>query len=410
MSLLAKNFREAVSKLKDFGMKVEAEPDIGYPTGFLSYDFRNGMIINGINPNGEPAPYHLLGIPDGSLVMVVGRTSSGKTTFVIQAAANIIRPFKTSCIFHDDIESGIAEERKAILTRFNDEDLENRFIHRNTGITAENFYERIKMIHDLKTNNRSEYEYDTGQYSKTGKRIYKLEPTVYILDSLALLMPSKYANEEDLSGQMAATAAAKANAAIFKRVIPMLKMSNIILMVINHITQKIDISMFARSKSQTSYLRQSENIPGGFTPLYLSSILLRFDDHTKLKEEETFGIDGILVDINTIKSRYNKSGQVVTLVFNQSIGFDPDLSLLVLLKQYKRVNGAGAHLYIDDHKDIKFSQKQFKEKLKENKQLREIVTNAAYEVLSQYIYRNEMEEVDEDYKDVTALMLEKIIT
>ena len=407
MSLLAKAFREKVSKLKDYGMKVETEANVGYPTGFLSYDFRNGKIVHGVDPQGNSAPYYSIGIPDGSMVMIIGRSGSGKTTFAVQSAGNIIRPFKTSCIFHDDIESGIIHERKSNLVKMHGHELHERYIHRNTGITAENFYERIKIIHDLKSNNREDYEYDTKTYDEMGNRIYKLEPTVYILDSLALLMPAKYTEEEDISGQMSATAAAKMNAMLFKRVIPMLKSSNIILLIINHITQKIDISMFAKSKAQVSYLKQQESVPGGFTPIYLSNIMIRFDDHSKLKKDDTFGIDGTMVDLTLIKSRNNKAGQVVTLVFDQDIGFDPELSLLVLLKQNKRINGSGAYLYIDDRSDIKFSQKQFKNKLRENPELQEILINTSIEILEGFLYNIDIESSNEDF-DITSILLDKL--
>lgn len=268
MSLLAMAFRDKVSKSKDYGMKVETEANIAYPTGFLSYDFRNGMLVHGTTPKGEPAPYYSVGISDGSMVMIIGRSGSGKTTWVVQAASNIVRPYKTSCIFHDDIESGITQERKRVLSRMNGSDLKQKYIHRNTGITGENFYERIKMIHDIKSENRKEYEYDTGRFDESGERVYKLEPTAYILDSLALLMPSKYTDEDDLSGQMSSTAAAKMNAMIFKRIIPMLKSSNIILFIINHINQKVDINPMMRTKTQVSYLKATETLPGGNAPKF----------------------------------------------------------------------------------------------------------------------------------------------
>ena len=99
------------------------------------------------------------------------------------------------------------------------------------------------MIHDLKViEDREKFIYDTGLYSTSGEKIYKLEPTVYILDSLAMLMPEKYSDEEELSGQMSATAAAKANASVFRRIVPMLKAANIILFVVNHLTQKVELT------------------------------------------------------------------------------------------------------------------------------------------------------------------------
>ena len=44
--LLAQRFRESVSKLKDFRMKSETEFDVGYSTGFLTFDFANGTMVH----------------------------------------------------------------------------------------------------------------------------------------------------------------------------------------------------------------------------------------------------------------------------------------------------------------------------------------------------------------------------
>ena len=260
MSFLANRFREVVSKSKDIRMKKETEFGIGYPSGFLTFDFLNGTIVHTKVEN-KDFQYYNVGIMDGEMVCVIGRSGSYKTTFVMQTAASIIKPFKTACIFHEDIEGGISDIRKMTLTGMSQEEFSNKYISRNSGITAENFYERIKIIHDLKQQNREDYEYDTGLYDMFGKRIYKLEPTVVILDSLAMLMPEKYTDEDELSGQMAATATARANASIFKRIVPMLKASNIILFVINHINQKVEINQFAATKAQVSYLKQGETLP-----------------------------------------------------------------------------------------------------------------------------------------------------
>lgn len=241
MSILLQTFRKTVGKMKDFRMKVETEFSVGYSTGFLNFDFRNGTIVHA-RCNEKQFKYYSIGVSDGSMIMVIGRSSSGKTTCTIQMAANIIRPFKTSCIFHDDIEGGITEIRKQQLMKMTADEMQEKYIGRNTGITAENFYERLKMVHDIKINNRESYEYDTGLYDTRGQRIYKLEPTVFILDSLAVLMPDKYAGEDELSGQMSETAAAKVNSSIFKRIIPLLKAANIILFVINHINDNVSIN------------------------------------------------------------------------------------------------------------------------------------------------------------------------
>lgn len=381
MSLLAERFREQVSKLKDYNMKVESDFSVGYSTGFLSFDFRNGTIVHAKNEAGIPLTYYSVGITDGSMVMIIGRSGCGKTTWTIQAAANIVRPFRTSCIFHDDIEGGINDSRLEQLTGFVGEELKGRYIIRNVGITTENLYQRIKIIYDNKNDHREDFLYDTGLYDTRGNRIMKLEPTVYILDSLALLTPEKFAQEDELSGQMSTTATAKATAMVFRKIVPMLKSVNIIFMVINHITQKVDINPMQKKKAQVSYLKQDEALPGGNTPVYLANNLIRFDDVTKLKEKDGFGIDGSIVDLGLVKSRTNKAGQAASLVFNQDMGFDQELSLLQLLKDNGRVNGAGAYLYIGGHSDMKFSQKKFKEKLATDPEFMRVVQQEVMDVL-----------------------------
>lgn len=378
--ILSRRFRESVSKMKDYRMKNETEFDVGYSTGFLALDFANGTMVH-VRGASRQFAYRSVGITDGSMVMVIGRSGCGKTTFCIQSGANIIRPYKTSCVFEDNIEGGMTATRRAALSRFTAEEINERFVCRNTGITAENFYERIKMIHDIKIENREEYEYDTGLYDDMGNRIYKLEPTVYILDSIALLMPEKYTEEDELSGQMAATAAAKANTAIFKRIMPMLKSANIILFVINHVTQAVSLNPMMMQKAQVSYLKPDEALPGGKAIVYLSNLMLRFDDGSKLKDSEGFGINGSIVDITFVKSRSNRAGKKATLVFNQELGYDEELSEFLMLKNNGYINGAGAYLYIGNRDDMKFSQKHFKEKLHTEPEFAKIFISAVQECL-----------------------------
>lgn len=406
MGALTQAFRGAVSQLKDFRMKSEAGFGVGYSTGFLNFDFKNGTVVH-VKSESRDFRYYSIGITDGSMVMIIGRSGCGKTTWAIQAAANIIRPFKTSCVFEDNIEGGVTINRKEILTKFYGDDLDDRFISRDTGITGENFFERVKMIYDLKVNNRELYEYDTGLYDNRGNRVYKLEPTVYLLDSLALLMPSKYTDEDELSGQMAATAAAKSNTSIFKRIIPMLKSANIILFIINHITTNMSISAFSKPKAQVSYLKQDEALPGGKAAIYLSNNIIRFDDNSKLKADEVFGIDGSMVDLTLIKSRNNKAGQTATLVFDQDTGFDSDLSLYILLKQNGKIKGAGVSFYIDGFDEYKFSQKTFKHKLATIPEFQEIFINTVLEVLQDSIYSIEETEYSET-NDIASMVMSRM--
>ena len=407
MFSLANAFREKVGKDKDSRMSQESVFDVAYATGFLAFDFLNGTVIHVKTPE-KKFKYNSIGIVDGSITMVIGRSGCGKTTWLVQTAGNIMRRFDKACVWHDDVEGGIVEARRERLTKLFGNDLRDRYISRNSGVNTESVYERIKIIHDLKMENKEEYEYDTGLYTSRGEKIYKLQPSIYILDSLAMLTPDKYTEEDELSGQMSTTAAAKANAQLFRRIVPLLKSANIMLFVVNHITQNIDINPMAKKKAQLSYLKQDESLPGGKTPIYLSNLLIRFDDNTKLKDTEGLGIAGNIVDITLLKSRTSNVGKSVPLVFDHKRGFDPELSLLQLLKDMKLINGAGAYLYFKDRSDLKFSQKQFKEKLMENEEFRKVFMEASLEVLESLIYNPGEEEDMIDSFDITGGILDMI--
>lgn len=391
LSLLADKFREKVGKSKDVKMQ-EGKASVGYPTGFLNFDFLNGYITYGKDiANNRTYKYYSVGVSDGCMVMIIGRTACGKTTLAIQTAANIIRQFKTSCIFHDDVEGGGSNySRRKVLTKMGDDALEDRYIFRNSGVTLENLYERIKTIHDLKTENREEYEYDTGMFDSFGNRIFKLEPTVYILDSLAMIMPEKNLDEDELSGAMSATSSARAVAGTFRRVIPMLKTANIILIVINHIGTKIQ--GMVKTKSDMSYLKLDETLPGGKTPLYLANNLIRLDD-VNLKESDTLGINGKIITATLSKTRSSSAGRTTKLVLNYDTGFDADLSMLINMKDDGFLNGSGAFLYFGERSDIKFSQRNFKDKINENPELRQIFEEAAMQYVQTLITEIKEEEI-----------------
>ena len=357
-TLLSAAFREQVKKTKDISMINEQQHSVAYSTGFLNIDFLNGTILN-INDK----KYFQVGIVDGSINAVIARSGAGKSTICTQWAANIIRPFPTACVYMDNAESGFLLSRAMQLSGFSQEEFKKRFILRDAGITTESIYERIRLIHDIKVDHPEEYTYDTGIKDEYGKPIIKFEPTVYILDSLKAIMPKKLS--EDEGSNMNGAITAKTNSDVFLRLVPLCREANIIMLIINHITQN-GIGSFMPVKADLAYLKQNESLPGGkTTSTYLQNNIFRLDEKTKLKETETFGIDGAIVNVDIVKSRTNKAGKSATLVFDQNNGYDPDLSLFMYLKENGILEGAGAYLKLPGS-DIKFSQKQFKQTLYTN--------------------------------------------
>lgn len=389
-------------KNKDASVNREAESDIQYPTGFLPLDYKNGHRVKVNLSNGSVGEYDSIGILDGTLDMFIGRSGCGKSTITYQIGGNIIRPFANGLMFIDLLEGGMLEERGCQLTGFNKDEFHSRVKIRNAGISIESVYSRIKAIHDVKVENEDRFRYDTGIIDSRGRPVTKFVPTVYIIDSIPLLMSAKISEEEQLSGQMSTTATAKQLAMLFRRINQLIKEANIIVLAVNHITQKIEINSFKHTKAQTAYLKPDETLPGGVTPLYLSNMVFRLDDGDKLTSDKEFGVDGAHVIVSNVKSRAGVSGlsSAVDLVLNYSIGFDPDLSLYMMLKNADKVNGAGAYMYFGERDDKKFSQKQFKKKLIEDPEFLEIFINECYNHL--YAELSYMEEITKTANSATT--------
>ena len=256
----------------------------------------------------------------------------------------------------------------------------------------------LKGIYDEKITHKADYEYDTGLCDTRGNRIYKLVPTVYILDSLAMLTPEKLTEEEELSGQMSTTGAAKTNTAVFKRIIPKLKAANIILFVINHINQKVEINPFAKTKAQVGWLKPDETMPGGNAAIYTANNLVRIDDSTKLKDSEGLGINGKIVDFTLVKTRTNNPGRSVPMVFTYDSGYDDILSLFVFLKSVGAIQSKGAYMNFAGS-DIKFTQKGFKEKLYTDSEFAVEFNRVAYEELSKMLVKRIPNEEERKSKD-----------
>lgn len=367
-SLLAKMFREKVANM-DYDMRNEATEDVGYSTGFLNFDYMNGY-INQELVDGQPRKYFTLGITDGSYVSVLGNTGTGKSTFVTQIAANIARPFKTTTIFEDNLEGGMTSARRKALSRFTDAEYKKRYIVRNTGITIENFYQRIKTIHEIKTTNPKDFLYDTKRNDMDGNPIMKLEPTIYIIDSIPLLQSEQFADSEELAGKSSNAATAQDLTKAFKSILQLLKSANIILFGINHIREDVQMTMFPK-KSPVPGLKQGERIPGGRTVSYLANNIIRMDQVSKLdSEKDSYKINGSIVEVSLIKSRSSGKKKGTRLVYDFDNGFDPWLSMLEYLKNEKLFYGSAQFPALDEEKNYSFRISGFRDKIMNDTEFR----------------------------------------
>lgn len=392
MGFLSERFREQVKKTKDVTQISEMNYTVSYPTGFLPLDFANGYCMETKSQPGEIK--YQLGLADGSINMVIADSGVGKTTFVCQAACNIVRPFKTSTIFFEEAEVGANIPRIKALSGFTDEEFADRFIIRDSGITTESIYRRVKTIYDIKMENYDEYTYDTGLIDDYGKPVIKFEPTIVIIDSIKMVMPEKISDQE--ATNMSGAQTAKANSDTYTRMVPMCRMANIILITINHITVDVNVGITPK-KADLAFLKQGEKISGGRSLSYIQNNIFRFDIASKLKKEETFGINGSIVYVDIVKSRSSECGRrICKLVFNQEGGYDPDLSLFLYLKDNGLLEGSGAYLKLPGC-ETKFSQRKFKELLYSDQEFYNAfvnlcVTNLKDSLLSSYLNNKQLAE------------------
>jgi hypothetical protein len=171
---------------------------------------------------------------------------------------------------------------------------------------------------------------------------------------------------------------------------------------------------FIPKAAQISGLKQGERLPGGKAAIYLANNMFRADDSLTLKADKDFGIDGSVVTITLVKSRTNATKRTVPMIFNKTEGcFDNILSLFMLLKNEGKFDGAGAYLYLKDCPDVKFGQRNFKEKLEESKELRKAFSEKCFEVLCTFLSdtknkHSEENSLDEDiFATISSMGLPK---
>lgn len=381
MASSSRLFDKVNERLKKAKVNInEEEFEVMYPTGFLTLDAANGSMIH-VNGNGIDMKYRSTGIVDGSSNMFIGRSNCGKSTLVFQIIGNIAKQFDDAELYIDDIEGSLPMSRKEFLLNMTEEQLKRKVHFRNTGITTENVFQQINSIHDAKIENRADWEYDTGKYDTYGNRIFKLIPTLYLIDSFAMLLPEDIMDKDELDGGMGATAVAKKNTQLIKKISQLLREANIILFSVNHINDDPQTG-FLPKPAQISGLKQGERLPGGKAALYIANNMFRLDDAGQLKESEGYGINGQVVNLQIVKSRTNQNRRVIPLIFDKSHGaFDQVLSMYHYLKQEGMVSGAGARMFFDEAPDIKFSQKEFKKCLNENPELQQVFLKKCSEAL-----------------------------
>ena len=380
-NFLTDMFRDTIKSDK-LGTECEYTPN--YSSSIDLIDYRNGRIENG---------EILAGVDGGKIVTIVGKSGSGKSTLAIQLACNIVKPFDAGQVIHMDFENATTKARIKTLSGWNDEMIKAKYIHLNQGIYSESLYSLIKATAKIKLENFEKLQIDTGKVDMNGDPIFALPPTVFLVDSWATVVPKNISEEEELSGQMSATAIARQNNSIIKRITSPLQEANITLVIVNHITQKVEIGP-VKTSNTLNYLGQDESIPGGTSAIYMANVLLKLQPGSKLEEDKDFGIKGFYVVGNFLKSRTNEAGRKFELVYSQSEGFDNFLTNFYQMKQAKLLKGNGRAYYFDFAPDTKFTQKNVKQLYQTNEEWAKLFDEAVANLYYDFLNDNSSDDVE----------------
>ena len=400
MGKLGSKFKKAVNDGK-IGKKSAYIPM--YRTGIDIFDYINGYR----KADGTIE----LGICGGRVMMDVGGSGTGKTSKMIKQACAIADQFEDCQVFHYDYERSTTEERVMAIAGWDKETFDEKYFLLQNDISAESLYVCCKEIEKAKMELGDEIKYDTGRVDENGNSILLFPPTVILVDSVAMMAPKDIEDEDELKGSMGASAIAKANTNIFKRILSPCENANIIIMLVNHLTQKIEIGP-VKSKAQVNYLNQDESIPGGKAVTYVTNTLTKLESGSKLTPDKELGIKGYYLNGKLVKSRNTTAGVEFKMVFEQRVGINNLLTNFVNLKDMGRITGAGRSYKLDTCPDVKFAQKDFTKAYNENPSLRKAFDAAVKEEYTKFIpdegqsagskknstYNNDVDEEETEFK------------
>lgn len=390
------------------GLFARTQTAISYPTGFPSFDYRNGYMVQ-VRELDESivAEYPSTGVVGGSFMTIVGKSGTAKTTWASQLAANIVRKFPSGFVQHFDLEQALNYTRIKNITGYSQNELASKYVLKQEKTYIEDIFDSIMDIQIEKEKHRGDYEYDTRLRDEFNHPIISLEPTVVLVDSIPTLA-SRDTDNGDMEGSTYANRVAKALSQFYKRLTPVIKSANIIVISINHINQKIEINPRAKSQPQLIYLKMDETLPGGNAPIYYAHCLVKFSTMVGQKYDvEENGFDGFRVKAELMKSRTNRAGQFCYLAYDQETGFDVPYSQYEFADQYELITGRNPYSRIIGHDEVKFDTRKFRKEFLENEALRYALFDKTIPILNSQL--SKVRSADEAQMALTQLdVLERL--
>lgn len=352
---------DALKKQDKKGILRQNITSIGYKTGLLPLDFKNGYQVNSTDKDGNVIKrWANIGLFGGSFVSIIGKSGTAKTAFCVQAAAEICREYKESEIYHLDLEGSSNMSRIMTLTGYSVDEIKEKYFYFNDYQYIEDIFALVCNMADYKCSNADQYSVETNKLNECGETQKTLCPTVIIIDSLPMVMTKDLEGDTDMAGLTYDARKARWISQFYRRLRPVIQRANIIIMVINHINDKVDTNPMAKTQAQIMYLKQNEALPGGYAPIYLTQTLLKFVQCGKYTEEKD-GFNGFNIRCEFIKSKTNFAGTSCNIIFDMANGFDKYRTLLEYAKEVGVLAGRNPYSYFLSNQDLKFDSRHYSE-------------------------------------------------
>ena len=365
---------------------------VSYSTGYPVLDYYLGYKVNVFNKKNEfIESYPSLGITAGSFVMFIGKPSTSKTSTAISIAGNIVRNFDNGTVLHYDLELATNYTRIQALTRLPMQAMrEGKYILRQEQTTLEDIKASIIRVYNEKINNPDKYKYKTGKMNEFNEEIEIFEPTVVIIDSIATITMAmedgsakSLAKAEEIGTQTDRMRLTGEIGRFFNEIMPYIRTANITVIGINQIKVNPQMGLI-KQPAQIIGLQMSENVPGGYAPLFLAHILLRFNAVTSEKySDEEDGWGGFKVKCDVIKSRVSQALKSCYLMYDKTHGVDMVRSTVEYAKDMGLVGGNRNGYYFNDNKDEKFTLRSMPADFRANPKLYKIMKDNVIPLLEQ---------------------------
>ena len=371
-----------------------------YPTGFMYLDYGNGSYMNVYDEDESPLyTYHNIGIPEGSVNVLISKSAGGKTTLAIEMGMAIIEPYLQPMLYASAIKEITPPKAKILpqegfpfiqildtektlpidyvkrLTRYRNRDLK-RCVTINPLTTDKDLIRAVEQHVKFKV----DYLRPTimPMLDIFGKPIWRYPPTVLVIDSMsqllleevddpALIKSGKKGSLQDLYESAtkgpAGAQRAKVISALYSQLVNYAKRYNIIIFSINHIN-KMPAIMGIPVK-QYRGLRAGETIGGGERAIYLASNILRLDVIKNIGGKSASsvqlgdGITGHIAIATWIKSKSNSKSNSCQLVYTNDGGYNQLLSSLWFGKETGDLAKSGNYYYVNGYPEYKFTMKNY---------------------------------------------------